>query len=152
MLRIAVVILQQVKSLKLNSNTMERKLLIAGCSFAVIAVILGALGAHALEKVLAPQQIKSFETGVRYQLFHAVALIAFSQVNLLTDSSKNILLYLFVVGIVLFSFSIYGLSLSKWLQINLNFLGPVTPLGGLSLISGWFFALWKIISHNSINN
>lgn len=131
---------------------MERKLLIAGCSFAVMAVILGALGAHALEKVLEPQQVKSFETGVRYQLFHAIALIAFSQVNVLTDASKNILLYLFVIGMLLFSFSIYGLSLSKWLQVNLKFLGPVTPLGGLSLISGWFFALWKIISHNSMNN
>lgn len=131
---------------------MERKLLIAGCSFAVVAVILGALGAHALQKVLAPEQLKSFETGVRYQLFHALALIAFSQVSLLTDSSKNILLYLFVIGMLLFSFSIYGLSLSKWLNVNLKFLGPITPLGGLSLILGWFFALWKIVSHNSINN
>lgn len=131
---------------------MERKLLIVGCSFAVIAVILGALGAHALEKVLEPQQLKSFETGVRYQLFHAIALIAFSQVNILTDSSKGVLLYLFAIGIVLFSFSIYGLSVSKWLKISLKLLGPITPLGGLSLISGWFFALWKIISHNSINN
>lgn len=131
---------------------MEKKLLIAGCGFAVIAVILGALGAHALEKVLEPQQLKSFETGVRYQLFHAIALIALSQVGLLSDSSKNILLYLFVIGMVLFSFSIYGLSVSKWLQINLKFLGPVTPLGGLSLIAGWFFVLWKIVTYNSINN
>lgn len=131
---------------------MERKLLIAGCSFAVIAVVLGALGAHALEKVLEPQQLKSFETGVRYQLFHALALIALSQTSLLTDSSKNVLFYLFVLGILLFSFSIYGLSLSKWLDINLKFLGPVTPLGGLSLITGWLWALWKIISYNSVNN
>ncbi len=131
---------------------MEKKLLIAGCGFAVIAVILGALGAHALEKVLEPQQLKSFETGVRYQLFHAIALIAFSQVGLLTDSSKNILFYFFVIGMVLFSFSIYGLSVSKWLQINLKFLGPITPLGGLSLIAGWFFVMWKIVTDNSINN
>lgn len=131
---------------------MEKKLLIAGCGFAVIAVILGALGAHALEKVLEPQQLKSFETGVRYQLFHAIALIAFSQVEILSDSSKNILFYLFVIGMVLFSFSIYGLSVSKWLQINLKFLGPITPLGGLSLIIGWFFVMWKIVTDNSINN
>jgi uncharacterized membrane protein YgdD (TMEM256/DUF423 family) len=131
---------------------MEKKLLIAGCGFAVIAVILGALGAHALEKVLEPQQLKSFETGVRYQLFHAIALIALSQVGLLNDSSKNVLLYFFVIGMILFSFSIYGLSLSKWLQINLKFLGPLTPLGGLSLIAGWFFVLWKIVTYNSINN
>lgn len=131
---------------------MERKLLIAGCSFAVIAVILGALGAHALEKVLEPQQLKSFETGVRYQLFHAIALVAFSQVSILNDSSKNILLYLFVIGMILFSFSIYGLSTSKWLNINLKFLGPITPLGGLSLIVGWLFVLWKFVSHNSVNN
>ncbi|MEN8816348.1 MAG: DUF423 domain-containing protein [Nonlabens sp.] len=131
---------------------MEKKLLIAGCSFAVIAVIFGALGAHALEKVLEPQQLKSFETGVRYQLFHAIALVAFSQVSILNDSSKNILLYLFVIGIILFSFSIYGLSLSKWLNVNLKFLGPITPLGGLSLIVGWFFVLWKFVSHNSVNN
>ncbi|OUS12988.1 hypothetical protein A9Q93_09610 [Nonlabens dokdonensis] len=131
---------------------MEKKLLIAGCSFAVIAVVLGALGAHALEKVLEPQQLKSFETGVRYQLFHAIALLIFSQVSILSDSTKSVIFYLFVIGVILFSFSIYGLSVSKWLNINLKFLGPVTPLGGLSLICGWLFALWKIIAHNSVNN
>jgi uncharacterized membrane protein YgdD (TMEM256/DUF423 family) len=131
---------------------MVKKLLVAGCAFAATAVVLGALGAHALEQVLTVDQLDSFETGVKYQMYHALALLIFSQINILDSSAKKTLFYLFTIGILLFSVSIYLLSMSSWLGINLRFLGPVTPVGGLLLIAGWIFALWKIISYKSVNN
>lgn len=108
-------------------------------TFGAIGVMLGALGAHALKQVLTPEQIMSFQTGVRYHLIHTLLLlmvfILYQQKPL--KSLKRI--YLFVVlGILCFSGSIYLLNLrylinADWLKI----LGPVTPIGGLLLIAGW---------------
>ena len=104
--------------------------------FGGLAVILGALGAHALQEVLAPQALDSFKTATTYQLFHAIALIA------LPSSEKFIwTARCWVAGILLFSFSIYGLALDELVGLNLSFLGPITPLGGLFLIAGWI-SLW----------
>lgn len=105
--------------------------------FGGLAVILGALGAHALKDLLDATALESFKTATMYQLFHAIALIA------LPSSEKFIwTARCWVAGILLFSFSIYGLVLDELVGVNLSFLGPITPLGGLSLILGWGF-LWK---------
>lgn len=130
---------------------MVKKLLISGILFALTAVILGALGAHALEKHITVDQLKSFETGVRYQMYHALALILIALLPQLTDQTKKIVFYLFTSGIFLFSISIYLLSTAPVWDMNFSFLGPVTPVGGLLLIIGWFVLLWKIISNNSVN-
>ena len=122
---------------------MEKKLLIIGSSLIVIAVILGALAAHALKNHLTADQMSSFETGVRYQMYHGLALLIFSQIDLLSDSSKNVALILFILGTVLFSLSIYLLTTSTITGWNLKFLGPVTPVGGLLLISGWVYGIIK---------
>jgi len=122
---------------------MEKKLLIIGSSLIVIAVILGALAAHALKNHLTADQMSSFETGVRYQMYHGLALLIFSQIDLLPDSSKNVVLILFMLGTVLFSLSIYLLTTTTITGWNLKFLGPVTPVGGLLLISGWVYGIIK---------
>jgi len=124
-----------------------RLILILSACYGLTGVILGAFGAHALKDRLDPAQLLSYETGVRYQLIHAVAMMV---VALLAGSAESPLLkwsgQLFAIGIFLFSFSIYllatreltGLASWKWL-------GPVTPLGGLCLISGWLLLLvWAI--------
>ncbi len=104
--------------------------------FGGLAVILGALGAHALQEVLAPQALESFKTATTYQLFHAVALIA------LPSSEKFIWTARFwIAGILLFSGSIYFLVFDELIGMNLSFIGPITPFGGLFLIAGWI-ALW----------
>ena len=114
--------------------------------FAVTAVALGALGAHALKEILTENQLHSFETGVRYQFFHALAIL-FLAVN--AEKFNHQLkrsLYLMSVGICCFSFSIYLLSLQEILGFSLSFLGPITPIGGLLLISAWtmlFFSIKK---------
>lgn len=102
-----------------------------------IAVVLGAFGAHALKRVLNADQLLSWETGVRYQMFHALALLA---VGLLIDRGFPLrpTLALFTAGTFLFSGSIYLLSLEIGPRA---FLGPVTPLGGTLLIAGWAWLL-----------
>ncbi|MDQ3190210.1 MAG: DUF423 domain-containing protein, partial [Bacteroidota bacterium] len=105
--------------------------------------VLGAMGAHSLKGVLNPDLLKSFETGVQYQFYHALALIitALLQKNFkskfFTYSS-----WFFVIGIILFSFSIYLLSLRELLNMpGLRVLGPLTPFGGISFILGWMFLI-----------
>lgn len=131
---------------------MERKLILSGSIFMVIAVVLGALGAHAFKEVLGPDQINSFETAVRYQVYHAIALILFATLNMYSRKTKNILFYGFVSGILLFSGSIYLLVLAPLIDYNLSFMGPVTPLGGLMLILTWVFIIVKTLSYKAQNN
>ena len=89
---------------------MEKKLLMTGGILMLIAVILGAMAAHTLENYLDVDQMNSFQTGIRYQVYHGLTLLIISQVNLLTSGSKKVLWILFLTGTILFSFSIYLLS------------------------------------------
>ncbi len=102
-----------------------------------LAVIFGAFGAHALKKILSDDQLKSFETGVKYQMYHAIVLLIIGFNFKLETASEKYMVYCFVAGILLFSFSIYGLVISSAKNKKLTFLGPITPLGGLLLIIGW---------------
>src|SRR3954467_13559176 len=118
---------------------MQKLILSIGATTAALAVILGAFGAHALKEKIAADQLPIFETGVRYQMYHALALLL---VGLLYDkfggSTLNYSAYAFIIGILFFSGSVYLLSLRTLLGIeSWKFLGPITPLGGLSLITGW---------------
>ncbi|NMH88529.1 DUF423 domain-containing protein [Flavivirga algicola] len=106
--------------------------------FGMLSVIFGAFGAHLLKKVLSDEQLKSFETGVKYQMYHAIVLLILGfNSNTITSS----IYWCFTIGILLFSFSIYGLILSSAKGKKLRFLGPITPLGGLLLVMGWFLLL-----------
>ena len=122
---------------------MEKKFLLFGLLFGGLAAVTGAFGAHALKEVLNQVQQQSFETGIRYQMYHAFFMLFIStQPYLRTKLIFNLLLF----GIVLFSFSIYLLNLREVLDANwLKFLGPITPIGGLLLISAWAIALFLII-------
>lgn len=123
---------------------MEKKLLIVGSCFILIAVVLGAMAAHALENYLTTEQIASFETGVRYQVYHGLALLILSQVKRFSDKTLQIILVLFTSGTLLFSWSIFLLTTRSITGMDFSFLGPVTPVGGLLLISGWIYGIIKI--------
>lgn len=105
------------------------------------AIILGAFGAHALKQILTPEQLISFETGVRYQMYHALFLILIALLPNVSVKVKNTITWLVFLGVLLFSGSIYILALQAPLGINASFLGPVTPIGGLLLILSWLFLL-----------
>lgn len=116
-----------------------------GALYGLLAVVFGAFGAHALKKIFSEDQLKSFETGVKYQMYHAIVLLILGFNLNLTTSLEKYMVYCFTVGTFLFSFSIYGLTLSAAKGKKLSFLGPITPLGGLLLVIGWSLLLWSFI-------
>ena len=111
-------------------------------------VILGAFGAHLLEKLLSAAQLASFETGLRYQFYHVFFLILLSPIPRIEEKDKNKITLLISIGILLFSGSIYLLNLQDVLGLNLSFLGPVTPIGGSLLIFAWFYTAYKIKTYS----
>ena len=122
----------------------QQTILILGAIFGMLAVVFGAFGAHLLKKKLTEDQLKSFETGVKYQMYHALVLLFVG--SFFADPNK-LMSWCFVIGIVLFSFSIYGLVLSDAKGKKMKFLGPITPLGGLLLIVGWATLLIEFIKN-----
>ncbi len=116
-----------------------------GALFGMTAIILGAFGAHALKKIMTPEQLGSFETGVKYQMYHALVLLMLSFNMNLDTSIEKYMVYCFILGTVLFSFSIYGLCISSAKGSKWKFLGPITPLGGLLLVVGWALLLYTFI-------
>ncbi|WP_435255494.1 DUF423 domain-containing protein [Tenacibaculum sp. A30] len=100
----------------------------------MIAVILGAFGAHALKSKLTPEALESFETAVRYQFFHVLLLLFVNMYTEFTNKEKNRISYFLIAGILLFSGSIYLIYL---LNVPAKSIWFVTPLGGVLLIVGW---------------
>lgn len=117
-----------------------------GAIFGALGIILGAFGAHALKKIFSEDQLKNFETGVKYQMYHALLLVVLGFNIQLVTQYQNLIYYALTWGILLFSFSIYGLCISSALNKKLKFLGPITPIGGLLLLLGWILLIL-----NSIN-
>lgn len=125
---------------------MNNHLVIAvGAAFGILAIIFGAFGAHALKKVLSAEKLASFEVGVRYQTYSALFLLVLGYNANLELSSIKWTFYLVTIGTILFSFSIYLLSLSEYLKKSFKFLGPITPLGGLLMIIGWGCLLCSVL-------
>jgi hypothetical protein len=127
---------------------MHRKILIWGLVFSLLAVVLGAFGAHALKAFVSQDKLQIFETGVRYQFMHALALIGlFLYVSLQAVKQKQSIglawsAHFFIVGVFLFSGSLYALTFLSFTTYSwARLLGPITPLGGLFFILGWAFWL-----------
>lgn len=110
------------------------------CFYGGSAVILGAMGAHWLKTKIDSSQLESFKTGVLYQLLHAIVLLILAfQAEKLAGNLYNSAVICFMTGIFLFSGSIYMLSTRELLNLeNYRWLGPITPIGGLLIIIGWF--------------
>ena len=116
-----------------------------GALYGLLAVIFGAFGAHALKKSFSEAQLKNFETGVKYQMYHALVLVILGFNLNLTTALEKYMIYCFILGTFLFSFSIYALSISASKGKKLKFLGPITPIGGLLLVVGWGLLLYSFI-------
>lgn len=112
----------------------QQTFILTAALFGLLAIVFGAFGAHALKKTLSEDQLKSFETGVKYQMYHALVLLL---LGFNFQFSTTAMYWCFTLGIVLFSFSIYGLVLSDAKGKKMKFLGPITPLGGLLFVVGW---------------
>ena len=124
---------------------MTRKFLVAGGIFGLLGVILGAFGAHGLKNVLDADTLTSFETGVRYQIYHALLLIGLAN---FTKLQNNLLFWFFTIGSIFFSGSIYLLSLDELAGLDFSSIALVTPLGGALLIVGWTLLIFKTLRLN----
>ena len=117
--------------------------------FCAASVILGAFGAHLLKDLLSETELSSFKTGIRYQMFHGLAILILSlNSNKFTSKLKTSLL-LMSIGTVLFSFSIYFLSIDDLLSFSMKFLGPITPIGGTILITSWIYLLLNVKNNDT---
>ncbi|QOD60287.1 DUF423 domain-containing protein [Polaribacter haliotis] len=110
------------------------KNIIFTCFLGMLAIILGAFGAHALKETLTADQLLSFETAVRYQMYHVIVLLIVNMYEGFSSKQKNTISYLFFIGILLFSGSIYLIQL---ISVSAKSIWFVTPFGGLFLIIGW---------------
>ena len=124
---------------------MNKKLLIAGAVLGILGIILGAFAAHGLEKLVDDDAIKSFETGVRYQIYHAFLLLILGSTSFLSLKTKKIIFYLVISGLIFFSGSIYGLATNELSSLDFKTIALITPIGGLLLITAWIGMLIGIM-------
>jgi uncharacterized membrane protein YgdD (TMEM256/DUF423 family) len=116
---------------------MNKQIAIISVLLIVLGIVLGAFGAHALKEVVSPEKVASFEVGVRYQIYHGLAMLVISMNSSKIEGSLKTFSMLILSGVVLFSGSIYFLALNDVLTLNLSFLGPITPIGGVLMLMGW---------------
>ena len=125
---------------------MYKRALVTGAALAGLSVILGAFGAHALKAMLPEDQLRIFETGVRYQFYHSIALILVGILYAqLPVKLLRIATTMFLMGIVLFSGSLYLMTLISTRGIGLGPIGILTPIGGLLFIGGWLSMMMAVL-------
>lgn len=125
-----------------------KKLLIISSILGASGVILGAFGAHALKSILSESQLLSYETGILYHLLHSIVILIIGMLYHITKNKRFITAgYIMIAGVLLFSFSIYLLSLKDYFGIpELKVLGPVTPIGGTLIIISWILIFINALS------
>ncbi|MCY1480377.1 hypothetical protein D3C87_46430 [compost metagenome] len=128
---------------------MDRKIISTAAILGFIAIILGAFGAHALKKVLTIEQLASFETGVKYQIYHALFLLFAGSTNLISEKAKKTLYYLVVFGVIFFSGSIYLLATKNVTNVDFSVIGFITPIGGLLMIMAWGLLFLNILKRKA---
>jgi uncharacterized membrane protein YgdD (TMEM256/DUF423 family) len=124
---------------------MNRKFLIAGAIFGLLAVIIGAFAAHGLKPQLNEAARESFETGVKFQMYHALLLLLIGSSKLNPFHFQKPIFFLLLFGVICFSGSIYLLATNNLTTIDFKRIALITPLGGTLLIAGWIFLLIEFI-------
>jgi len=116
---------------------MDRKIIASAAVLGIIAIVLGAFGAHGLKKLISAESITVFETGVKYQMYHALFLLFVGIMPQVSQKAKKTILTLVLSGVILFSFSIYFLACNMLFSFDFKKIGFITPIGGLLLIGAW---------------
>lgn len=129
---------------------MKKTILGTACLFGMLAVLLGAFGAHGLKQLVDMDAVATFETGVRYQMYHAFFLFVLGLIPETLIRSKKWIFRFTIIGIFLFSFSIYVLALNDLTQFDFKVLGFLTPIGGVFLIAAWALLGYRILKSNSV--
>lgn len=124
---------------------MNKTILITAAFLGITSVILGALGAHGLKELISVESQQTFETGVRYQMYHALLLLFLGNASNVQVKDKKILFYFVMLGVILFSGSIYCLATNTLTSFDFKKIGFITPIGGLVLILAWGFLFMKFL-------
>lgn len=124
---------------------MQKNILCIGALFGFLAVVLGAFGAHALKEAIGENAIGTFETGVKYQMYHALLLLLIGNLAILSEKTKKILFWLISVGIILFSGSVYALATNSLSSFDFKIIGIITPIGGTLLIAAWVVLFYNFM-------
>lgn len=126
---------------------MNRTIFLTGTVFGLLAVLLGAFGAHGLEKLVDINAVQTFETGVKYQMYHAFFLLILANLNKIPEQRKKWVFYCVFSGVILFSFSIYLLAINGITSFDFKSIALLTPLGGTLLVLGWI-----LLGYQSLKN
>lgn len=124
---------------------MNKTILSIAALLGFLAVLIGAFGAHGLKELVTEENLITFETGVRYQMYHAIVLLFIGITDIFKEKTKRILFYLFIIGVLLFSGSIYGLATNTLSGFDFKKIGFITPIGGSLLIIGWGIMFYNFI-------
>ena len=116
---------------------MKIKMRFFGSLFITLGIIFGALASHYFKKILSPESLSSFEVGLTYLIYNGLGMLILSGVDFISLKIKKIVFYLIFWGTIVFSGSIFILSFKSQISFSLAWLGPITPLGGASLIIAW---------------
>ncbi|MDR2206649.1 MAG: DUF423 domain-containing protein [Flavobacteriaceae bacterium] len=127
---------------------MRNLTLIIGTVYGLLSVILGAFGAHAFKKILSIERLESFETGVRYQMYAAFFLLIVGYILKFETGMEKWISLLMIFGTLFFSVSIYFLCFQDYWNVNLKFLGPITPIGGMLMILSWGLLIFYFFKRN----
>ncbi len=128
---------------------MNKNILIGGSILGILGIILGAFAAHGLEKLVDAEAINTFETGVRYQIYHAFFLLIIGGTSFVNLKTKKIVFYLVLLGVLFFSGSIYGLATNELSSFDFKTIAMITPIGGLLLITAWVLMLIGVIRNKN---
>ena len=124
---------------------MNKIILVTASVFGLLAIALGAFASHGLKELISAESLQTFETGVRYQMYHAIVLLFIGITTYFNNRTKQLLYYLIVIGVLFFSGSIYGLATNDLSGIDFRSIGLITPIGGFLLIISWGIMLIKFI-------
>ncbi len=124
---------------------MDKKIINTAAILGFIAIAFGAFGAHILKKMVGILELTTFETGVRYQMYHALFLLFIGTTNAISDAAKKVIYFTTLSGTLLFSGSLYFLALNNFLPFNFKPFGFVTPIGGLLFLTAWF---WLFVNYH----
>jgi len=127
----------------------RKKLVLLGSCFGGIGIILGAFAAHGLESIISENAVATFETGVKYQIYHALFLLFLSTQTFTTEKLNKILFWLILTGVIFFSGSIYGLATNELSSFDFKTIAWLTPIGGALLILSWALLFIHIIKKSS---
>ena len=127
---------------------MSKQIIITGLLLGIIAIVLGAFGAHGLKKHLLPEQLISFETGVKYLMYHGLFLLVLAKFDFIPSTTLSSIYWLVVIGALFFSGSIFLLTTESLIGFNIKKFAWITPIGGTLLIIAWILTLWNALKAN----